>query len=58
MKFDVIVGNPSIVAQEDGLYTIIFINEMTGEVITQKNLSRKQLEHHSLVNKATLAFLI
>ena len=58
MKFDVLVGNPSIVAQEDGLYTIIFINEITGDVAKQENLTRKQVEHHPLVNKTTLAFLI
>ena len=57
MKFDVLVSKPIIVAQGDGLYTIVVGNMVTGEVTSQSNLTREQLEKHPMVDKLTLALI-
>lgn len=57
MNFDNIIPNPIVLKQENGLYTIIVGNMVTGKVTKQENLTRKQLAEHPMVSELTLALL-
>ena len=57
MNFDILISNPIVLKQSNGLYTMIVGNMVTGEVTKQENLTRKQLEQHPMVSELTLALL-
>ena len=57
MNFDILISNPIVLKQSNGLYTIIVGNMVTGEVTKQENLTRRQLEENPMVSELTLALL-